>query len=230
VKFKSSLITQASGSIAGSTFSHNRGGMYIRARATPTNPNSPQQQAVRTAVGTLVNHWTNTLSAAQRAAWDVYAENTPLIDRLGEARNVGGLGMYVRTNTPILQAGLTRIDDAPTTFNTGEFTEPSVGTISAGGGTLGIVFDNADAWANEDDAAMLVLISRGQNPGINYFKGPYRYAGKIDGDGATPPTSPASMTLPFAVAAGQKVFVQVRVVRADGRLSLPFRGNGTAGA
>jgi len=43
MKFKSPILSQASGSIAGITFSHNRGGMYVRARAVPTNPGSPQQ-------------------------------------------------------------------------------------------------------------------------------------------------------------------------------------------
>jgi hypothetical protein len=228
VKFKSPIITQASGSIGGATYSRNRGGMYIRARAVPTNPNSPQQQTVRTAVAALVNAWNNVLTPAQRLVWDTYAENTPVLNTLGEPVNVGGLGMYIRGNVPALQAGLARIDDGPTVFNTGEYTEPVVGAISAGGNTMSLAFTNTDAWASEDDAAMLVLISRGQNPSKNYFKGPYRYAGKIDGNSGAPPASPASIDLPFAVAVGQKVFCQVRVVRADGRLSAPFRGNGVS--
>lgn len=227
MKFKSPIITQASGSVGGATYSHNRGGMYIRSRATPTNPNSPQQQAVRSAVAQLVSAWNNILTAAQRLVWDTYAENTPILDRLGELRNVGGLGMYIRGNVPALQAGLTRIDDGPTVFNLGDYTEPVVGAISAAGGTLSLAFTNTDDWASEDDAAMLVLCSRGVNATRNYFKGPYRYAHKIEGDSGTPPTSPASVTLPFAVAVGQKIFCQARVIRADGRLSTPFRGGGT---
>lgn len=138
--------------------------------------------------------------------------------------------MYIRANVPALQASLARIDAGPTVFDTGDMTTPVVGVISAGGGTLSLAFTNTDAWANEDDAAMLVLISRGQNASINYYKGPYRYAGRVDGDSETPPTSPASITLPFAVAEGQRVFCQVRVIRADGRLSAPFRGMGPVGA
>jgi hypothetical protein len=230
VKFKSQIITQASGSIGGTTFSHNRGGMYMRSRATPTNPNSPQQQAVRTAVASLVSTWNNVLTAPQRAVWDAYAENTPVLNKLGEPINVGGLAMYIRANVPALQASLTRIDDGPTTFNTGEYTEPVIGTISEAGQTMSLAFTAADDWASEDGAAMLVLASRGQNASINYFKGPYRYAGKVEGDSGTPPTSPASIALPFAVVEGQKVFFQVRVIRADGRLSAPFRGVGTCAA
>jgi hypothetical protein len=230
VKFKSQIITQASGSIGGTTFSHNRGGMYMRSRATPTNPNSPQQQAVRSAVASLVSAWNNVLTAPQRAVWDAYAENTPVLNKLGEPINVGGLAMYIRANVPALQAGLARNDDGPTIFNTGEYTEPVIGTISEAGQTMSLAFTEADDWVSEDGAAMLVLASRGQNASINYFKGPYRYAGKVEGDSGAPPATPASIDLPFAVVEGQKVFFQVRVIRADGRLSAPFRGVGTCAA
>jgi hypothetical protein len=227
MKFKSPVISEASGSIAGITYSHNRGGMYMRQRVIPTNPGSPFQQAIRAFTGQLANLWLNTLSADQRRAWDTYAEHVLIPDTLGEMRNIGGLGHYVRSNVPRLQAAEPRVDDGPTIFNLGDFTEPTWSNVSAGGGTGDLGFDNADDWANEDDAAMLILCSRGQNPSINYFKGPYRYAGEVQGDSVTPPTSPASITLPFAVALGQRSFCQVRVSRADGRLSLPFRTNAT---
>jgi hypothetical protein len=228
VKFKSPIVSEASGSIAGITFSHNRGGMYTRQRVIPTNPGSPYQTAIRQYVAQLSNLWLNTLTAAQRRAWDTYAENVLIADTLGELRNIGGLGQYIRSNVPRLQAAEPRVDDGPTIFNLGDFTEPTWDNVSAGGGTGDLSFDNADAWANEDDAAMLILVSRGQNPSINYFKGPYRYAGEVQGDSVTPPTSPASIALPFAVALGQNVFAQIRVTRADGRLSLPFRAGSVA--
>ena len=218
MKFKGTIIGEASGSVASLTFSHNRGGQYIRQRAIPVDPATPAQQVVRQAMSDLTSLWGDTLSAAQRDAWDQYALNVPLPDTLGEPRNVGGLGMYVRTNIPIAQAGLTRVDDAPSIFDLGPFTNPDVASITAPDALL-LNFDNTDAWANEDEAAMLVYGSRANNPSINYFKGPYRFAGSILGNGTTPPTSPAAITMPFVLVAGQRAFLQVRVTRADGRLS-----------
>lgn len=228
MKFKSSVYTQASGSVGGLTYSHNRGGMYTRARTIPTNPSSAFQAVIRGFVAALTSAWNDTLSAAQRAAWDVYAENVPMLDSLGESRNIGGLGHYVRSNVPRLQAGLDRVDDGPTTYNLGEFTNPTIDAVDATADEIDVAFTAGDDWVGEDGAALLVLCSRPQNPGINYFTGPYRFADSIDGDSGTPPTSPASLTLPFVVAAGQKIFAQFRVTRADGRLSLPFRLGGTA--
>ena len=226
MKFKSALVTEASGSIGGMTASRNRGGQYLRARAVPVNPNTPQQQAIRGFVASLTSGWNSLLTSDQRSSWDEYALNVPLPDTLGEPRNVGGLAMYVRSNVPRLQAALPQVDDAPTTFNLGSFTNPSFGTFAATTNDFAVTFTAADAWANEDDSAMLLLGSRPQNPAVNFFKGPYRFAGLIAGDAITPPTSPATIVNPFAFAVGQRVFVQARISRVDGRLTLPFRGNG----
>ena len=226
MKIKSALITSASGSIGGLTASHNRGGLYLRARTIPTNPNSPQQQVVRAFVASLTSAWLNTLTELQRMAWDGYALLVPLPDPLGEPRNVGGLQMYIRSNVPRLQAGLVRVDDAPSIYNLADFYAISVGTFAAATNDFAVTFDNTQLWANETGGAVVALGSRPQNNSINYFKGPYRFAGVIEGDPITPPTSPATIVNPFPFAVDNRVFVQLRVMRADGRLSLPFRDFG----
>lgn len=228
MKFKSTILAQTSGSLDGTVFSHNRGGRYTRVRATPINPNTPQQQAVRGFMSTLTNLWLSTLTQAQRDGWDEYALQVPLLDRLGEPRNVGGIGMYCRSNIPRLQAAEPRVDPPPTTFDLGGFTQPTINAITASTDLLSLNFTNTDLWANEDDAAMLVFTSRGQNASINFFKGPYRFAAKIEGDAISAPTSPASIALAFGVAVGQRVFIRVNVTRADGRLASDFRDFGTA--
>ncbi len=223
MKFKSPIFSQASGSLAGSVFSHNRGGMYVRARSIPTNPNSTFQQQLRAFMTQLATNWSSILTAAQRAAWETYAANVPLIDRLGEPRTVTGLNMYVRSNVPRLQAGLARVDDAPTIFDLGSFTEPSISAIDAANDTADITFATGDAWVSEDNAALLIWLSRPQQPAINFFKGPYRFAGAILGNSTTPPTSPQTVTLPFGISTGQRLFGAFNVVRADGRLSTRSR-------
>lgn len=223
MKFRPLIGTDMSGSIAGITASHNRGGTYFRNRAIPVNPATPQQVAVRGFMVTLSTAWVQTLTQVQRDAWDQYALQVPLPDALGDPRNVGGLGMYIRSNIPRLQAGLLRVDPGPTVYALPTFTDPAIASITAPD-ALSLTFTPADGWANEDDAAMLILGSRGQNESINFFKGPYRFAGSIPGDGTTAPTSPAAITMPFVLTAAQKAFVQVRVTLADGRLSGTFRG------
>lgn len=229
--FDSAVITRGSGSLGGLTASRNRGGNYLRARAMPTNPNTPSQQAVRSFMSDLASRWASTLTQDQRDKWDLYALNVPLTGPLGSPRNVGGVGMYMRCNIARLNAGdatLARIDVAPPIFDLGEYTPPAIVSATAATDTVAFSFDNTDDWANEDLAAMTFAISRPQNPGINFFKGPYRFADLVLGDGATPPTSPVQIVSPFPFEVGQRIFAFVRVTRADGRLSASFRGTDLA--
>jgi len=219
MKFKSQLITQASGSVGGLTFSRNGGGMYCRARAVPTNPGSAFQTAVRGYLAQLTAAWSTILTQVQRDAWANYAANTPIVDRLGESKPIPSLAQYVRSNVPRLQAGLSRVDDGPTTFGLGDFTQPAITSVTGSSSVMIVTFEDTDDWLDETGSAMLILTSRGQGPAIGYFKGPFRYAGAILGDDTTPLTSPQNVTVAFKVAAGQQVFSQFRVSRADGRLS-----------
>lgn len=222
----SPVIAAGSGSVAGLTLSRNRGGMYLRARAVPTNPNTLAQQVVRGHLSDLVVLWGSTVTATQRAAWATYASNTPLTNALGASFFATGQQMYLRSNIGRISAGLVRADNAPTVFDLGGYTNPLIGTASAAGPTVQVLFTAADLWANEDDSAMLVYLSRPQNATVNYFKGPYKLSGLINGDAGTAPTSPATITSQFALAVGQKVFVRTVVTRADGRFSADFRAFG----
>jgi len=219
-------VATISGSVGGVTFSRNRGGPYMRTRAIPVNPNTTFQQQVRSLMATLTSGWIDDLTDDQRAAWDTYALNVHLPNPLGAPRNVGGLAMYVRSNIPRLQADpvkYPRVDDAPTTFNLGTYTLPSLDNASEAAQTADVTFDNTDDWAGEDNSGLLIYGSRAKNPSINYMKGPYRFAAEVEGDSVTPPTSPHSVTWPFPFVETQRLFAFFRVSRADGRLSSPFR-------
>lgn len=218
--FRETVIAGASGSLGGITASHNRFGAYLRARVVPTNPNTGPQAEIRTLFGQLANLWANTLTAAQRDAWNVYAANVPVLNRIGASVYLTGANHYIRSNVPRLQNGLTRADGAPPYFNLGEFTAvTAVGAATTD--TVAIDIDNTDDWANEDDAAMIVQASRPVQNTINFWRGPYRLLGKVDGDSTTPPTTPASFTSPHDLTATQLVYCRIRVTRADARLSAP---------
>lgn len=226
MKFKSSIYTQVSGSVGGVTYAHNQGGLYARARSIPTNPNSAQQQVLRNAMGALAAAWNQTLTGAQRTGWETFAANVPLVDALGDSRTVSGKAWYIKANSLRLQASVTRIDAPPSLFEMATLTLP-VFTITAAGTTASMAYTNTDGWAGEVGGYLLVYASRPQNASRNFWNGPYRFAGKVSG-AATPPTSPATITLPFASGpTGSKQFFRVVAVRADGRPSATFRIAGT---
>lgn len=218
-------MTAASGKLRGLVASHNAGGTYFKGKTIPVNPSSTLQGIVRGAMRTAVNAWTTVLTSVQRAAWNVYAQNTPVTDLLGNTITLKGQNMYIRTAICRIQSTLSSLANAPTTYDLGSFTPPTL-TLTAAAGTCTLAFSVADAWwADANTTAMLVWTSQPQNPSVNFFKGPFRFAGKILANA----TSPATITLPGSpAAAGNKIFFQVRVSRTDGRLSDTFLGSGTA--
>jgi hypothetical protein len=217
MKFKSALVTQASGSVGGATFAHNQGGLYIRARSIPVNPSTARQTVVRNALTSLSTAWVETLSDAQRQAWDLYASLVGIVGPLGDSRKIGAISMYNRCNVPRLQAGLTRIDTGPTDFTLGE---ASLVTLTSPSASLNVTvaYTGSNSWATGTSCGLLVYLSTPQNPTINFFKGPYQYAGRITGS-ATGVASPGIVVSPNPMVAGQKVFYRVLASYPDGRLS-----------
>lgn len=223
MKFKSEIVTQASGSIGGVTYSHNRGGMYRRARAIPTNPNSVGQQDVRMYLGAAAAAWSNTLTAAQRLAWENYANLTPITDALGDPLVLTGQQMYIRSAVMRQRAGAELFHDGPTTPGLAELTAVSV-TDAAG--SVDVNFTNTDGWAGSEDAVLAIQTSRNLPLATNYFKGPFRFLAAVPGDSVTPPTSPFTFnTNAFGEAtATSRIAVRIVASDAESRLSPVFTG------
>lgn len=221
---------QRSGSIGATVYSHNRYGAYVRARSIPVNPNTDAQVAARNRVRDLTIHWQNTLTQVQRDAWDLYAQNVPWLNKLGDSILLTGLAMYVRSNTIVLQAGLTRVDAAPTIFNLASAEQSLGASAAAATQQLSVTFDDTAAWCSEDGASQLLFMGAPQNAARTFFGGPYKYLTQIDGDSLTPPTSPvAAIPTVWPFGAGQRIWVQSRILRADGRLSQLAQVNFLAG-
>lgn len=217
-------FTSISGSVGGWTGSHNRGGMYFRGRAIPVDPASARQLLMRGIVGGLAAAWRDELTPAERQAWATYSANTPLPGPLGDPRDVGGLPMFIRGNSVREQIGADRIDAAPTSGL------PTIRTmtglaLSSTTGLLSFNFGHAP-WADTPDAFLAVYASRPVGAGVQFWKGPYRLIGTVEGDGDVAPTSFTGSYEDVwgAVQSGEKVFVQSRVVDETARLSTEMRG------
>lgn len=221
MKVTQGLVSGGSGSYGRSVWSHNSFGSYIRSRAVPVNPNTSFQQAVRSYLALLASRWTTILNSAQRAAWETFAANVSVLDKLGQSINLSGLNWYLKSNVLRLQSGDNIIDDGPTTYALATLTPVTI-TVTEASQNLSIAFTNTDDWADTVGGHLYVFASRPQQFSINFFAGPYRLAGSIDG-AATPPTSPAVIATPFPVVAGQKQFYRVVAVNQDGRPSGDFR-------
>lgn len=216
-------IAQISGSIAGTVFSHNRYGPYVRTRAIPVNPNSPAQQAVRADLAYLVAEWHDTLSVAQRAAWAVYATAIAMSNRLGETIYITGFNHFVRSNVSLMNSALDYVADGPVELLLPGSDPVFAVTISEAANQINVVFDDTAEWCSEDNAFMTIHQGMPQPATRNFFGGPSRHCDTIFGDNAIPITSPQLVNMVFPIAEGQKDWITARIGRADARVSMTFR-------
>ena len=145
--YKGTMGSVMSGKIGGMVASHNKGGTYFRHLRIPTNPRTPEQHAVRNTLSGLAAAW-KTLTADQQSAWAVYATNSPKINRVGDSTKIPALAWYIASNTPRIQAGFTRIDDAPTIFGLATLSPLTPDTFTAGPpSTVDVDFDATNDWA-----------------------------------------------------------------------------------
>jgi len=218
-------ITQMSGSIGGNTYARNRYGNYARARTKPTNPNSARQQSIRSFMAELTTRWAQTLSAAQRTAWNLYGTSVVMKNRLGESTYLTGFNHYIRSNMWRLDLGQTVIDAGPTTFELPEQDGMIAITASEATQLISVSFDDTMDWCSEDNAGLMILEGAPQNPQRNFFAGPFQGRSAKMGNSGTPITSPQTYAAIHVITELQKIWVQFRIIRADGRISEPFRRN-----
>jgi len=215
-------VVQMSGSVAGNTHARNRFGNYIRARTTPVNPNSSRQTKMRSIMATLVERWNDTLSNAQRTAWNLYASSVNWLNALGETVKLTGFNHYVRSNAWQLDLGFAPEDDGPTTFAL----PGTDGTIACSSSEatqlITVTFDDTRDWCSEDAAGLMILEGRPTLATRNFFGGPYRGRSAKMGSAAVPIVSPQTYTSIWPITEGQKVWSKFRILRADGRLSTDF--------
>jgi len=222
------IASDIRGSIGGTVFSRNGGGAYAKQRVCPTNPNTAGQQLMRSVMSSMIAAWA-ALSAAVRSAWAVYATNVTLPNRLGDQINLSGYNMYTRTRAIIERLGMAMPVAAPTVMTLAE-QDPSVAiTPSLAGQTISVAFDNTLGWAGEVGGVLIAYQGLPQNPTVNSYDGPFKIMGSVAG-AVVPPVSPAVLPSVYIIALGQKCFMQFRILRADGRLSEPFRVSGLVAA
>jgi len=206
----------ASGKMGAMVASHNKGGQYLRARVKPSGAvASAQQQAVRNALATLATCWSSVLNDDQRSAWEVYASNVKIVNRIGDTIQISGENWYIACNTPRLQAQLPRVDDAPTTFDRGTVAFPALNATMGGEGIVVTFGGTVTAPAN-----ILVYQGKPYSDGRGKYYGSFQLADicPISG-GATSLTLAPVFPLPDT---SSKCDFKLVVTQDDGRLATPL--------
>jgi len=168
----------------------------------------------------LAEQWRESpMTDAIRLAWQTYASSVNWTNRLGEQVTLTGFNMFIRSNAALIAAGGTLVTAAPTDMGLPPGDPSFAVTASAATQKLSVAFDDGFDWLDETGAFLAIYQGMPQSASRNFFGGPWRFAGAIPGDDATPPTTPAEIDPAYTLTEGQKVWCQARIIRKDSRCS-----------
>ena len=198
-----------SGSIANITYSHNKGGQYIRNRRKPTNPNSTKQQQIRSILSTLSRAWSG-LTSTQQAQWNTWTSVNPVIDTLGQSMFLSGQQGYIKLNSRLLQSGSTASATPPAVVGPAQLVTMVAAWVSPFAVTV--------TYTATPLAAGQKLVVYGTLP-ASKGRNPNRNQARLLGYSAAAAASPAAITSPYPALAAQLSNLYVSVMDASGQIS-----------
>ena len=98
-------VAYMSGRVAGTVYSRNKGGSYIRRFSVPVNASTLFQQGVRSSLAAASSAWRDLTPSVQQA-WVAWASTHPVIDRLGAAIQLTGQQAFVQANRNAFSAAV----------------------------------------------------------------------------------------------------------------------------
>lgn len=209
-----SLATDGRGSVAGLTFSRNRGGSYVRARVKPTNRQSPKQMIVRNRLQTLQTTYRDTLTAPERNGWIQLAEDFSGVNKLGATIKHTGPLMFIRTNAVRLRCNKAIIVAAPAA----PADCPCPVATFTGSTAAGIELTALTPVLGAGDA-IAINFSYPTTQRVSYYHGPWAYTPYAD----DVTVLPYLLLLGSALTIGDRFHIEYHVVSAIGRVSPKMR-------
>lgn len=201
MKFRSILLAEARGSVAGATFSRNGNSAYVRARATPVNPRSSSQTVSRDRLNAVSTAW-RSLTQGERNTWIALAPTIPYVNSLGETSTYSGFQLFMKCNLTVLNLGNPIIGSAPA----GAPTFPAVGIAGLLAEQDSVTFGDfslATSYLGNPSASGMQLQFEATYPmsaGKKFIaKSSYKPLGAVD---AVAPQNPWILTTPYEAAFG----------------------------
>ncbi len=90
-------ISAMSGKLGGNVFARNKGGAYSRNWVKPTNPSTVAQQNQRNTLALKSAAW-RTITDSERDSWKSWADDNPVLDRLGSSIVLSGAQAFTKIN------------------------------------------------------------------------------------------------------------------------------------
>ena len=229
MKFRSILLAEARGSMAGATFSRNGNSAYVRARATPVNPRTPAQTVSRDSLNSVSTSW-RALSQVQRTGWIDLAKTVPYVNSLGETAFYSGFQLFMKCNLTLRGIGAPVVSGAPAVLPTFGAIDLSALVAEQDGSTFGDFSLNAQ-YVEQPANPRQVLVYEGTFPmsaGKAFVaKNAYRLFGTRavnTPSGIFPMTDQfnAVFGIPTTSFVGARINVRARLVDIDSGFASPY--------
>jgi len=200
------FMADARGKVAGSVFSRNRAGGYVRTKVTPVNPQTTYQSGVRSRLTGNSQAWRG-LTAAQRSGWNTGAINFPKTDIFGNQQILSGQQLYTGLNNNLLNTGTSTISTIPTPQAVGAITSATL-TMAAGAQTASLAFAPTPV---PTSTTWLIFATPGISPGKTFVRNLYKQIKTIAAGSATPNNIAAAYIARYGAVpvAGQQVFLRI---------------------
>jgi hypothetical protein len=208
MKFKSALITEASGKLGGAVASHNGTTQYFRKLTKPNNPRTSSQLTVRNNFTTNSQAWRG-LTDAQRAAWRSASINFPSKNKLGSTISLHGNNLFQRINNNLLNIAASTITTPPLPTAVTALTSITV-AASATASTMTMAFAPTPVPAGY---AMVIQAAAPQSAGRSNVNSKFRNIIIVAAAATTPENIYTAYTTKFgAIAVGERIFVRAKLV------------------
>ena len=225
-KIKLSMVmSDISGKLNGSVFARNRGGLYVRTKVTPANPQTAAQQLARSILGALSQGW-KALTVAQRLSWNNAVTNFASTDVFGDIRNPSGLNLFVKLNANLQNVGIPAITVAPSptgVIASTPFTlvaDATLGTFTLDNGSIVV----------PADTSLVIESTAGVSAGKSNVNSLYRKIGTLAPAGVISADFAAFQSLKFgSLVIGQRYSVRIKFVNnLTGEVSVPISATSIA--
>ena len=200
-------VAVVSGKVAGSVYSRNNAGAYIRTHVIPTKVVSTATNFVRGIMTTLSQAY-GALTAAQQTAWATWAGTHPVVDRIGQSITLQASAAFIKLNHRILQLGSAQIANPPIDNPPAGVTGQAV-VASEVGASCSVSWTSGLAGANNH---VVVWIAMLDSAGRNYYRDKIKLVYYGAADSATPLDVAAEVVTRFGtILAGQKIKCELEV-------------------
>jgi hypothetical protein len=214
------MVSAVSGSVGGQTFSRNRGGQYVRARAIPITSTTTYALAAKARLSTASSAWQG-LTAGERQAWAQWANANPVVNTLGNSITLTGQQGFVGNHTRLSLAGVATLTTppiipAPISLTTAT-QDGDIGT-----GDVDLTFAASPLGAAE---YLWMRAAVTNSAGINYIQNLLRFIGVSGAAASTPYDNQAQIESRLGtLVVGQTLHVEASVFSSvSGLLSQPIK-------